>query len=286
MAHPILETAYGHACCVAAYLIPSTRGAYHAHLVQQLGASAPSIEDIVAAGEAVNEFWQMGSAPRCYVCGANVSPGTVCACVTRALPFRATRDTAEGLAARGDSRPACRFACVECGAMGTMNAKQLLRTDGVPYKRCAPCVRAAAVERSRQAAPVQAAVAGLITAQVAHSRDLLAAAQTAYVAAQSAYEAAAHAAGELEQALDVRAKELQSRVSVLEQTRAVLAANGVDDTTAAAMTAPMRAASDQARTRLAEAQARFDVAREEARGLFPALLQASEEVTRLEAVVA
>lgn len=247
MSTDIIDTQYGHACCVAVHHHPNMLAGYRAHLVHQVGDDAPTLEEIKSLGAEVSMAWGMGVMPRCFLCGSNVQKGGCCKCVVEGLPFRAPRAVAESLAARGEKHTsACRFACSRCGTSGTMSGEQLLRGDssrqpGDPYALCTKCVRevARAVKEARR---------------VDHAAQAAAAIDAARASAQAAVESAMAVAEATDRILKAAAERLTARVRVVEEMAAIVTSNGGDSDMVARYTSAGRADVDSARKALSEAQ--------------------------------
>lgn len=214
MSTAIIDTAYGHACCVAVHNDPRLLAEYHGHLVHQVGHDAPTLAEIQTLGAEVSEAWAMGVSPRCFLCGSNVAPGTTCRCVKDGLPFRVPRHQAEAMKARGDKRPACRFACSRCGSADTMTAEQLLRESkspdgevlhaaGAPYALCRGCARDTAKAVNAAKAKANAAAAPLLAAARA-------AALLKVIEAQAAHDGAVKAKAEADAACATALEELNA----------------------------------------------------------------------------
>lgn len=179
MSNELIHTMYGQTCCVASHFDLAVGKAYHAHLVDQLGASAPSFGEIRSLGAQTARAWRMGQAPICYLCGSSVAPGTCCSCVLNAVPYRESRAFCDASRVNDEAGAvtAAAFACITCGTRGTMTASQLLRANGKHYKYCTGCAKTRAIGRkATEAAELEARAAAEAQAAAETQAELAAAA--------------------------------------------------------------------------------------------------------------
>jgi len=279
-----LLTRDGQTCCLAVHFEKWRAPALHRHFLQQHGAEAPSLEEILTLGGELADAWQMGVSPRCYVCGAKVAKGGYCTCLTRRLPrnpgYAQAKRMVEG--GMGDAL-AAQFSCQDCGMCGVMSAAQLERNGGKDYVLCQPCAKAvtvAAKEASEKAAAqaAKAAKANHDATAAALLAQAKAAAQAKVTAANAAYQGACSALKTAEATLRMRAELLQAASELATKTDALMQQSGFEASDIDAMTAPMRAKVAQAQADLGQAQRSREAALTRVEATKAFLAQAQAEV--------